>query len=131
MPDCSASTRIPELKKDRLATFESGRHILVMRKGNFYVFDTITTDGHISSTATILSKPENISLTTHTFPPNFPVAALTSENRDTWASMRHALEVIPGNEEILRLIDSAVFALSLDDHELNSVAACYKNISTR
>lgn len=39
------STRIPELKKDRLATFESGRHIVVMRKGNFYVFDTITTDG--------------------------------------------------------------------------------------
>jgi len=41
------STRIPELKKDRLATFESGRHIVVMRKGNFYVFDTITTDGKI------------------------------------------------------------------------------------
>jgi len=42
------STRIPELKKDRLATFESGRHIVVMRNGNFYVFDTITTDGKIS-----------------------------------------------------------------------------------
>ena len=41
------STRIPELKKDRLATYESGRHMLVMRKGNFYVFDTITTDGKI------------------------------------------------------------------------------------
>ena len=41
------STRIPELKKDKLATFETGRHILVMRKGNFYVFDTITTDGKI------------------------------------------------------------------------------------
>ena len=39
------STRIPEVKKDRLATFESARHMLVMRKGNFYVFDTITTDG--------------------------------------------------------------------------------------
>ena len=42
------STRIPELNKDRLATFESGRHIVVMRKGNFYVFDTITTDGKTS-----------------------------------------------------------------------------------
>lgn len=39
------STRIPEVKKDRLATFENARHMLVMRKGNFYVFDTITTDG--------------------------------------------------------------------------------------
>ena len=41
------STRIPQLKKDRLATFENGRHMLVMRNGNFYVFDTITTDGKI------------------------------------------------------------------------------------
>ena len=39
------STRIPEVKKDRLATFEHARHMVVMRKGNFYVFDTITTDG--------------------------------------------------------------------------------------
>ena len=39
------STRIPEVKKDRLATFENARHMVVMRKGNFYVFDTITTDG--------------------------------------------------------------------------------------
>ena len=46
------STRIPELKKDKLVTFESGRHIVVMRRGNFYVFDTITTDGKI-----ICSKP--------------------------------------------------------------------------
>ena len=42
------STRIPELKKDKLATYESGRHIFVMRKVNFYVFDTITIDGKIS-----------------------------------------------------------------------------------
>ena len=33
------------MKKDRLATFENARHMVVMRKGNFYVFDTITTDG--------------------------------------------------------------------------------------
>ena len=52
----------------------------------------------------------------------FLLAALTSENRDTWASMRHALETIPGNEEVLKLIDSAIFVLCLDDHEVNSIA---------
>ena len=55
-------------------------------------------------------------------PTNFPVADLTSENCDTWASMRRALEAIPGNEEVLKLIDSAVFVLCLDDHDVNSVA---------
>jgi len=115
------STRIPELKKDRLATFESGRHIVVMRNGNFYVFDTITTDGNIVPTATIYQNLKYIA-NDPTPAPNFPVAALTSENRDTWASMRHLLEAIPGNEEVLKLIDSAIFVLCLDDHEVNSVA---------
>ena len=41
------STRIPEAKKDRLATFEGARHVVVMKNGNFYVFDTITTDGNL------------------------------------------------------------------------------------
>lgn len=115
------STRIPELKKDRLATFESGRHIVVMRKGNFYVFDTITTDGYIVPTSTIYQNLKYI-VNDPTPPPNFPVAALTSENRDTWASMRHALEAIPGNKEVLKLIDGAIFVLCLDDHEVNSIA---------
>lgn len=115
------STRIPELKKDKLATFETGRHILVMRKGNFYVFDTITTDGNIVPTATIYQNLKYI-IEDSTPAPNFPVAALTSENRDSWASMRHALEAIPGNEEVLKLIDSAVFVLCLDDHDVSSIA---------
>ena len=55
-------------------------------------------------------------------PPKFPVAALTTENRDTWANIRRALQAEPGNEEALRLIDSAIFVLCLDDHGVESVA---------
>ena len=55
-------------------------------------------------------------------PPKFPVAALTTENRDTWANIRRALQVEPDNEEALRLIDSAIFVLCLDDHGVQSVA---------
>lgn len=55
-------------------------------------------------------------------PPKFPVAALTTENRDTWANIRRTLQAEPGNEEALRLIDSAIFVLCLDDHGVESVA---------
>ena len=77
--------------------------------------------GNIVPTATIYQNLKYI-IEDSTPAPNFPVAALTSENRDSWASMRHALEAIPGNEEVLKLIDSAVFALCLDDHDVSSIA---------
>lgn len=55
-------------------------------------------------------------------PPKFPVEALTTKNRDTWANIRRALQAEPGNEEAQRLIDSAIFVLCLDDHGVESVA---------
>lgn len=72
-------------------------------------------------TATIYQNLKHI--VEDTSPPSkFPVAALTTENRDTWANIRHALQVEPGNEEALRSIDSAIFVLCLDDHGVQSVA---------
>ena len=85
------------------------------------IFGLVYVPGSIVPTATIYQNLKYIA-NDPTPPPNFPVAALTSENRDTWASMRHVLEAIPGNEEVLKLIDSAIFVLCLDDHEVNSIA---------
>jgi carnitine O-palmitoyltransferase 2 len=47
--------------------------------------------------------------------PEFPVGVLTSENRDTWAGLRAHLETLPGNQEALDLIDSALYCIALDD----------------
>lgn len=53
-----------------------------------------------------------------TRPPNtHSISLLTTENRDTWAEARKHLEKI-GNAEQLKLIDSAIFALALDDEVL-------------
>lgn len=51
-------------------------------------------------------------------PPTHPISLLTTENRDTWAEAREHLEKI-GNAEQLRLIDSAIFVLSLDEETLD------------
>lgn len=115
------STRIPELKKDRLATYESARHMLVMRNGNFYVFDAINANGDIVPTATIYQNLKYI-VEDPSPSPKFPVGVLTAESRETWANMRRALIAQPGNEEVMKMIDSAIFVMCLDDHGVDSVA---------
>ena len=47
--------------------------------------------------------------------PDFPINFLTTENRDTWANLRQELETDELNAESLKAIDSAIFALCLDD----------------
>lgn len=48
----------------------------------------------------------------------YPVAVLTTENRDTWAKIRSDL-VSNGNAEILKTIDSAIFVISLEDGQFD------------
>lgn len=44
----------------------------------------------------------------------YPLGVMTSENRDTWASLReHLLQT--NNESAINAIDSALFCVSLDD----------------
>ena len=77
--------------------------------------------GDIVPTATIYQNLKHI-VEDPSPPPKFPGAAVTTENRDTWANIRRALQAEPSNEEALRLIDSAIFVLCLDDHGVESVA---------
>lgn len=54
-----------------------------------------------------------------TRPPNeHPVGILTTQDRDVWASQRHHLLQI-GNEKIIKLIDTALFNLVLDDETMD------------
>ncbi|KAG9460880.1 hypothetical protein GDO78_018963, partial [Eleutherodactylus coqui] len=107
------STRIPTLNKDELKTDEKGRHLLVLHRGNFYVFDVLDKDGNIVKASEIHAHLKHI-LSDSCPAPEFPLGYLTSENRNTWALVRQKL-LDNGNEEALKKIDSAVFCLCLDD----------------
>lgn len=50
----------------------------------------------------------------------YPIAVLTTENRDTWAKVRSDL-VSDGNSEALKTIDSAIFVISLEDGQFDEV----------
>ena len=106
------STRVPELGKDRLFRDEKARHILVMRRGHFYVFDVFDRDGNILEPSDIYACMEHIGRDSVS-PPSHPLGYLTSENRDTWAAARQLL--VEQNRQQMESIDSALFNLVLDD----------------
>ncbi|XP_017289800.1 carnitine O-palmitoyltransferase 2, mitochondrial [Kryptolebias marmoratus] len=110
------STRIPKLGRDELFTDEKGRHLLVMRKGNLYVFDVMDRDGNLVEPSEIQSHLKFI-LSDSTPASAFPLGVLTSENRDIWAGLRDKL-VAAGNAEVLQIIDRALFCLCLDDESI-------------
>lgn len=110
------STRIPRIGQDELYTDEKGRHILVIRNGNMYVFDVVDRDGNMVKPAEIQAHLKYI-LADPTPVPSFPLGFLTTENRDVWANLRDRLQAA-GNARSLKMIDSALFCLCLDEESL-------------
>lgn len=47
----------------------------------------------------------------------YPLGVLTSENRDTWATVREQL-IQNHNENALNMVDSALFCISVDDNNV-------------
>lgn len=110
------STRIPRRGRDELFTDEKGRHVLVMRKGNMYVFDVVDRDGNMLRPSEIQAHLEYI-LADPAPVPSFPLGFLTTENRDVWASLRDGLRAA-GNAESLEMVDCALFCICLDEEGL-------------
>jgi carnitine O-palmitoyltransferase 2 len=109
------ATRIPRAEKDELFVDPTKKHLLVLRNGNLFVFDVLDRDGNIRPAAEIMAQLRYI-LADKSPTPGYPIGVLTTERRDVWSRLREKLQAA-GNEETLKLIDSAVFALSLEDSE--------------
>ncbi|XP_030180743.1 carnitine O-palmitoyltransferase 2, mitochondrial isoform X2 [Lynx canadensis] len=120
------STRLPKPIQDELFTNEKARHLLVLRKGHFYVFDVLDQDGNIVGASEIQAHLKYI-LSDSSPAPEFPLAYLTTENRDVWAELRQKL-ASGGNEEALRKVDSAVFCLCLDDFPIKDLVHLCHNM---
>ncbi|XP_034234835.1 carnitine O-palmitoyltransferase 2, mitochondrial [Thrips palmi] len=110
------ATRIPRKDKDQIYRKSEARHVLVLRNGNFFVFDAIDENGNIKEPMYIKSCLKNI-LDSNSAPNNFPLGVLTTENRDVWAEVRSHLENC-GNKGVLELIDSSIFCICLDDNSV-------------
>lgn len=73
----------------------------------------LTISGNIEPSEVILNRIDGLLNRAPEEPNEHPLGYLTSENRNTWASLRlHLLDL--GNQESLKLVDSALFCVCLD-----------------
>ncbi|KAF2367185.1 Acyltransferase ChoActase/COT/CPT [Trinorchestia longiramus] len=112
------STRIPRPHRDVLSSNDSARHVLVMKNGNFYVFDILDSNGCIYPPSHLHACVAYIVADTSPRPAH-PLGYLTSENRDTWAKVRQEL-VAAGNGEALEAIDHAAYNIVFDSHDVGA-----------
>jgi len=112
------TTRIPKLEKDQIFHDPSAKHLIVLRRGHFYAFDVLDANESIRSPKEIAACLKTI-LEDDRPPNKHSVGILTTLERDQWARTRsHLIET--GNQEILKKIDSAVFAMILDDEVIGT-----------
>lgn len=109
------STRIPKLEKDVILKNGTARHLLVLRRGNFYKVDVLDKAGNILPAGDIQAclrfiLEKDLSANVES------LGVLTGGGRAEWAAAReHILSIDESNWKSIRDVDSAIFALCLDD----------------
>ena len=114
-----STCRIPGIPKDALVTYspEESRHVVVVRKKQFFWFDVYHKDGSaLSMTELQRQLQQVVELSNDSSDLEPPVGALTTENRNTWAEMRNKLiDEDESNKIGLDRIEKALFVVCLDD----------------
>ena len=114
-PNLLQSTRVPQLDGcDTLERFPDSKHILVIRKGHFYVFDVYDESGRLFSPNYYYACIQTI-LEEKISKPSDEIGVLTHADRDTWAKLRNHLDKNLGNKDTLKKLDSAIYAICIDD----------------
>ncbi|CAG0920829.1 unnamed protein product [Notodromas monacha] len=115
-PNLLQSTRLPQEGKDILRRYPESRHMLVMRNGNFYVFDALDENGNLFEPSYYLGCISHI-LKDNAPASEFPLGVMTAADRDTWTDFRSKLMAL-GNQTALNAVDSAIYCLTLDDDKI-------------
>jgi carnitine O-acetyltransferase len=127
------SSRIPSSTGCVMQSDPSSHHIIVLSRSQFYWFDVLDRENNLILTDdelafnfesilrdSVKSTPSEIARSSF--------GVLTTENRKVWANLRTNLINDPINYKILRIIDSALFVVVLDDIELDSLSDLSKNM---
>ncbi|MGD2271885.1 MAG: choline/carnitine O-acyltransferase [Desulfobacterales bacterium] len=120
-----STTRIPQRHIDLLRcpisrqnpTSPRKKHIVVLHKGNLFTLNVLRNSGDLRGIGEIEAELASILASgADAVRDDEAIAVLTTMNRDDWADARKALlNIHPRNETLLEEIESALFALCLDD----------------
>lgn len=110
------ATRIPEVGKDRIQRSSNSKHLVVFINGHPFSVDVLDSQGNLEEPSVIYARLSHVyAMGSQLQQSEYPLGALTTENRDTWANIRKHLVQI-GNQDALNTIDSALFCLCFDSN---------------
>lgn len=117
------SSRIPTNNGCVLQTDKYSKHIIVLVNSQFYWFNVLDDDNNLLLTSKqIKLNLKSIIEDSKSMDPKdiakSSFGILTTENRKVWSNLRLKLNGDKTNKEILKIIDSALFCLVLDDLEI-------------
>lgn len=129
------ASRIPTDDGCIMQSDPKSNHIIVMSKSQFYWFDVLDQDNNlIMSEQDLIINFSSIIQDSMKTPINeiakSSFGVLTTENRRVWAKIRNSPTIVnnSNNNEILSIIDSALFVICLDDLVLNDLSELSQNM---
>ncbi|KNZ55717.1 hypothetical protein VP01_2601g1 [Puccinia sorghi] len=110
------SCRYPCKPSDTAKKFDPlvNNHLAVIRKGKFFEFPVIKPNGSYLSEAELETQFEKVIELAGPNETPFPLGALTTQDRDTWADTRVEI-CYSDNCESLKRIESSIICVALDD----------------
>ncbi|TBU24489.1 acyltransferase ChoActase/COT/CPT [Dichomitus squalens] len=126
------TARIPTERGCKMEVHGESRHIVVLRRGQFYWFDVLDAENRpvlterevLRNLQAIVSDADQMPI--HEVARN-SIGVLSTENRKIWSSLRKTLISSKGNEPCLDVVDHALFVVCLDDAAPQNLAELCDN----
>ncbi|KAF9009662.1 acyltransferase ChoActase/COT/CPT [Cyathus striatus] len=114
------TSRIPTDRGCKMKVNAESRHIVVLRRGQFYWFDVLDdSDLPVLTEREVLRNLQAIiadaDKTDRSEVARSAIGVLSTENRKIWSSLRHLLKADKNNASCLEIVDNALFVVCLDD----------------
>ncbi|KAH9859123.1 acyltransferase ChoActase/COT/CPT [Lenzites betulinus] len=126
------TARIPTERGCKMEVHPESRHIVVLRRGQFYWFDVLDAENRpVLTEREILRNLQAIvgdadQMPIHEVARN-SIGVLSTENRKVWSQLRKALTSNKNNESCLDVVDNALFVVCLDDTSPENLAELCDN----
>ncbi|XP_061441604.1 peroxisomal carnitine O-octanoyltransferase isoform X2 [Rhineura floridana] len=128
--------KIPGITQDSIGNYfrtesegECPSHLVVLCRGRVFAFDAVH-DGYILSPPEIFRQLSYIKKRCHNEPEGPGLAALTSQERTSWAKTRdYLINFDPKNLSLLEKIQSSLFVVCLDEASPQATPEDYSEIT--
>ncbi|KAI0744305.1 acyltransferase ChoActase/COT/CPT [Daedaleopsis nitida] len=126
------TARIPTERGCKMEVHGESRHIVVLRRGQFYWFDVLDAENRpVLTEREILRNLQAILSDADQMPiqevARNAIGVLSTENRKIWSTLRKALISNKNNESCLDVVDNALFVVCLDDAAPENLAQLCDN----